>query len=181
MFARRSDDSGERRGRQLAPARPAQPRQRGRTLHPAAPVHPPRSAATLGVPQGTSCLAPHKRTTAPGWGEAPGPAKLGVSWSPSEGRGKMLGGRHVSWEPWMARELRSFTSAEKPLRFALVCCCYPKRIGKTFRGVWGMFQLPVPWWHGPVWKVSYLSHFLTCVSIVHLPGASLSKPIRLYL
>lgn len=85
----------------------------------------------------------------------------------------------MSWEPWMARELRGFTSAEKLFRFASVCSCHPKRITETYRDASGTFQLPVSWWHGAVWKVSCLSYSLTCISILHLPGPPLSKLARL--
>lgn len=82
----------------------------------------------------------------------------------------MLRGMYVSWEPWMARQLCGFTSAEKRLRCALVCCWYPKTIRKAFRDV------PAT---SPAWTVSYCFPFLTCISTVHLPDASLSKLVRL--
>lgn len=53
--------------------------------------------------------------TGSGLGEASRSCKTQHKLKPLEGEGGMPGGRHISWEPWMGRELCSFMLAEKLL------------------------------------------------------------------
>lgn len=117
---------------------------------------------------GTKAVAPD---ASPGCGRSPGPVKLEAkleplgeeTWSPGAGPPSAVGCQGAARLPRRCSGSVWFPAAAQ-------------KESKTFRNVWGMFQLPVPRWHRPVRKESLLLHSLHHVSTVHPPGAYPERP-----